>query len=261
MGHLTWFVALSSFLVSAAMVRAAEKPAANPAITVACYYDYFLHPSYWKIDGKPYFSFYDLTTLLASFGSVTETRTALDQFRAKSRQAGLPGLHLNAVVWGRAILPGEQRPADPAQLVKRLGFDSVTSYVWVHHVPLPHLQTDYNEVRDKYFEYWSKAERMLDVPYFPNVTVGWDPSPRAAQEDEYGNFGYPFTNTISGNTPARFRQALQRTKDRLLAKPDGPRTLNINCWNEWTEGSYLEPDSVYQMQYLDAVRDVFGKQD
>ena len=40
--------------------------------------------------------------------------------------------------------------------------------------------------------------------------------------------------------------------------PNDPRILNINCWNEWTEGSYLEPDTVNGMKYLEAVRDVFG---
>ncbi|HPM85266.1 MAG TPA: glycoside hydrolase family 99-like domain-containing protein, partial [Candidatus Anammoximicrobium sp.] len=219
---------------------------------------YFQHPSYWRIDGRPYFSFYDLTTLLDSFGSVAATRGGLDKFRAKAAASGLPGLHLNAVVWGRPILPGERKPADAAQLVKDLGFDSVTSYVWIHHVPLPQLQTDYNEVRDAYFRYWNEAERKFSVPYFPNVTMGWDSSPRAHQDDEFGNFGYPFTNTIGGNTPERFREALEMTKRRLASKPGGPRILNINCWNEWTEGSYLEPDVVHGMKYLEAVRDVFG---
>ena len=218
---------------------------------------YFLHPSYWRIDGRPYFSFYDLTKLLDSFGSVEATRVALDKFRAKAVAAGLPGLHLNAVVWGRPILPGEGKPADAAQLVKDLGFDSVTSYVWIHHVSLPKLQTDYNEVRDNYFGYWLEAERKFDVPYYPNVTMGWDSSPRAHQDDEFGNFGYPFTNTIGGNTPERFKEALAMTKRRLLSQPGGPRILNINCWNEWTEGSYLEPDQVHGMKYLEAVRDIF----
>ena len=99
---------------------------------------------------------------------------------------------------------------------------------------------------------------MFDVPYFPNVSMGWDPSPRAAQEDEFGDFGYPFTNTIGQNTPENFRAALEKTKQRLLAQPGGPRILNINCWNEWTEGSYLEPDTVNGLKYLEAVRDVFG---
>jgi hypothetical protein len=221
--------------------------------------DYFLHPSYWKIDGRPYFSFYDLTRLMRNFGSLEATREALDTFRAKCRQAGLPGAHLNAVVWGRAILPGEDKPADAKQLVHDLGFDSVTSYVWIHHVPLPQLETEYNDVRDQYFEYWKKAEQTFDVPYFPNVTMGWDPSPRTNQDDEYGNFGYPFTNTISGNTPEKFRTALEMTRDRLLKQEVTPKILNINCWNEWTEGSYLEPDTVHKMAYLEAVRSVFGE--
>ncbi|HEO71947.1 MAG TPA: hypothetical protein ENN80_11845 [Candidatus Hydrogenedentes bacterium] len=118
---------------------------------------YFKHPSYWMIDGKPYFSVYDLTTLLASFGSLEATRAALDAFRAKCIEADLPGLHLNIVVWGRAILPGEQAPTEPAVLVEALGFDSVTSYVWIHHVALDVFpQTDYCEVQAKYLAFVDK---------------------------------------------------------------------------------------------------------
>lgn len=219
---------------------------------------YFRHPSYWKVDGKPYFSFYELSKLLESFGSVEATRSALDRLRGKAKAAGLPGLHLNAVVWGQAILPGERKPADTVKLIKDLGFDSVTSYVWIHHVSLPDRQTDYNFVRDRYFQYWSSVANQFGVPYFPNVTMGWDSSPRADQRDEFVNTGYPFMNTISGNTPERFREALEMAKKRLLEQKDGPRILNINCWNEWTEGSYLEPDVVNGMKYLDALKSVFG---
>ena len=155
------------------------------------------------------------------------------------------------------IVPGETAVQNPAALIQRLGFDSVTSYVWIHHVQLPKLQTDYEWVRDQYFKYWNEAEQQFGVPYFPNVTMGWDSSPRAAQADEFGNFGYPFTNTISNNTPAQFRQALEQTKRRLLAQAAGPRIVTINCWNEWTEGSYLEPDTVHELQYLEAVAAVF----
>ena len=221
---------------------------------------YFRHPSYWKIDGRPYFSVYELYKLVESCGGVDQTKAALDRFRAKARAAGLPGLHLNAVTWGVQILPGETSVANPAALIHRLGFDSVTSYVWIHHVRLPELQTDYNWVRDQYFVYWDEAEKKFGVPYFPNVTMGWDSSPRAAQQDEFGDFGYPFMNTIGNNTPANFRQALELTKRRLLAQPTGPRIVTINCWNEWTEGSYLEPDTVHGLQYLEAVAGVFRKE-
>ena len=219
---------------------------------------YFSHPAHWKIDGRPYFSVYDLTRLLANFGSLEKTRQALDGFRKKTVAAGFAGLHLNAVAWGQPVLPDSGKSIGPAELVKRLGFDSVTSYVWVHHYQLPDLETDCAKAQQGYFDYWARAEKMFDVPYYPNVSVGWDSSPRTDPSDEYGPFGYPFTNTMAGNTPQKFRQALQATKERLLSRPDGPRILNINSWNEWTEGSYLEPDMKYGMGYLEAIRDVFG---
>lgn len=222
--------------------------------------DYFSQPSYWRIDDRPYFSIYELEKLIGNFGSLQATRAGLDEFREKAKAAGHPGLHLNAVVWGNPVLPGEKTPLDAPGVIKDLGFDSVTSYVWVHHVGLVHQKTDYNEVRDGYFDYWTRAEKMFNVPYFPNVSMGWDSSPRAAQEDPFDNSGYPFTNTISDNTPERFRVALRMAKERLLQRNNAPRIMNINCWNEWTEGSYLEPDTITGMKYLEAVRDVFGVQ-
>ena len=218
---------------------------------------YFKHPSYWKIQGKPYFSIYELNKLMQSFGSIEATRAALDLFRFKAKKEGFSDIHLNAVVWGRSIIPGEQKPANPADIVKRLGFDSVTSYVWIHHVELPNLQTDYTYVQEEYFKYWTKAQSLYDVPYHPNVTMGWDSSPRTDQNDTFGNFGYPFMNTIAGNTPERFQQALQATKQRMKQSAV-PHILTINCWNEWTEGSYLEPDTRNMMAYLEAVKNVFG---
>ncbi|MGE5611306.1 MAG: glycoside hydrolase family 99-like domain-containing protein [Bacillota bacterium] len=220
---------------------------------------YFKHPSYWTIDGKPYFSVYELTKLMENFGSVQATRAALDEFRAKAKAAGLPGVHLNAVVWGQPILPAEKKVANPTELVKQLGFDSVTSYVWIHHVYLEKFpQTDYAWVQQKYLEYWDRAEKELPVSYYPNVTMGWDSSPRANQSDPFINRGYPFMATMSGNTPERFKAALEEAKRRLMKRPAKDRILTINCWNEWTEGSYLEPDTVHGMAYLEAIRNVFG---
>ncbi len=219
---------------------------------------YFSHPSYWMIDGKPYFSIYDLTSILASFGSVEATRAAFDAFRAKCVDAGLPGLHLNAVVWGRAILPREQTPANPAKLVADLGFDSVTSYVWIHHVHLNDFpQTDYAQVRDKYIEYATKAASEMPVPYFPNVTMGWDSSPRTVQSDVFDAWRYPFMATIGNNTPEAFEQGCRAVRDWLDMHPALPRIVTVNCWNEWTEGSYIEPDKKHGMAYLEALGRVF----
>jgi hypothetical protein len=89
--------------------------------------------------------------------------------------------------------------------------------------------------------------------------MGWDSSPRTVQSDVFSNAGYPFTPTLSGNTPDAFRDALARAKAFLDARPDVSKILTINAWNEWTEGSYLEPDTVHGMGYLEAIRDVFGQ--
>lgn len=219
---------------------------------------YFKHESYWLIDGRPYFSIYDLQRFIESFGSIQASRKALDQFREKTVDAGFKGLHLNAVIWGHPILPGEKTPSDLVQLVKDLGFDSSTSYVWIHHVKLDKFpQTPYNEVCNKYIDFVHQAWKDYKIPYYPNLTKGWDASPRCYQGDTFESRGYPFMATISNNTPENFRQAAQKLKELLLTKPENERILTINCWNEWTEGSYLEPDKVNGMKYLEAIKDVF----
>lgn len=223
-----------------------------------CIETYFKHPSYWLMDGCPYFSIYELTKLLDSFGSVATTRKMLDRFRSEVRKAGFPDLHLNAIVWNNPILPGERTVIDPYELIRQLGFDSVTSYIWIHHATLSEFPlTKFSEVEKQYLEYWEKAQANCPVPCYPNLTMGWDPSPRTVQSDRYLNRGYPFTPVIGGNTPEAFKQSASRIKDRLddLDLPNA--FVTVNAWNEWTEGSYLEPDSKNGMEYLEAIRDVF----
>jgi len=218
---------------------------------------YFTLPNYWKIDGKAYFSIYDIQKFMEGFGSIAATKAAMVRLNDKAVAAGLKGIHWNIVAWGRPVLPVEKVPANYPELIRLLGFDSATSYVWVHHVGLPERQTDFNLVRDQYFTYWDKAKNEFKVPYYPNVSMGWDPSPRCDLKSEWGNSGYPFTYTIGNNTPENFKTALEMTRNILLADPAGPHIMNINCWNEWTEGSYLEPDTKNKFRYLEAVKSVF----
>lgn len=220
---------------------------------------YFKDPSYWKIDGKPYFSIYDLTRFMEIFGSEEKTIEGIRQFREKVKVAGFPGLHLNAVVWGNTILPSTEKTANAEALVKKLGFNTTTSYVWIHHVPLPDFpKTNYDYVEDKYFKFANnKEENSKYLPYFPNVTIGWDPTPRCGQSTLFKDRGYPCMSTMSGSTPTAFKKALGRMKKFVDNHPQTQNILNINSWNEWTEGSYLEPDTTNGMAYLNAVKEVF----
>lgn len=228
-------------------------------MTDYCIAQYFHHPSYWRINGCPYFSVYELSRLVGCLGGVAATRRALDDFRAKAVAAGLPGLHLNAVLWSVQLLPGEQAVSSPAELLATLGFDSIGSYVWVHHVELDDFpETPYNRALARAEAHWVKTTQEFPLPYYPNVTMGWDASPRTVQSDRYLNVGYPFMPTLSSNTPAAFREALRRAKSFLDSQDRLPKVLTLNAWNEWTEGSYLEPDTEYGLAYLEAIRDVFG---
>ena len=220
--------------------------------------NYFRHPSYWRVNGRPYFSIYELYRLVQGLGGAAATAEALASFQAKAVAAGLGGVHLNAVVWGVQILPGEQTLASPAQMLKTLGFDSVSSYVWIHHVPLRQFPvTPYADVAVAAAQHWQQAAGQFDVPFFPNVTMGWDSSPRTVGTDAFTNSGYPFMPMMGDNTPQQFQLALERAK-AFLATRSGPRILSLNAWNEWTEGSYLEPDTVNGFAYLEAIQRVFG---
>ncbi|UCD29770.1 MAG: glycoside hydrolase family 99-like domain-containing protein [Planctomycetota bacterium] len=54
-------------------------------------------------------------------------------------------------------------------------------------------------------------------------------------------------------------QALLRVRKFLEPRPANQKILTINAWNEWTESSYLEPDTINKMGYLEAIKQVFGK--
>jgi hypothetical protein len=248
---------------------------------------YFTEPNYWKIEGRPYFSIFDPHALITGLGGVTATRAALDSFRERTKAAGFPGLHLNFIdrtlTEALAAAKGQPMPGDPQRkiatekdLLEALGADSSTWYTWVQQVaPVagPHFKPERGKADDPlspavlmanaakarvqtrdYLDWGTAAmrkqaerRRELGIPFFPHVARGWDGSPR-----NYGG------GIVIGNTPERYRHFVLEAKAMADRQPDSKGIITLNSWNEWVEGSYLEPDTIHGMAYLDAIRDVFG---
>lgn len=219
--------------------------------------NYFTHPSYWRVDGGLYYSIYEPDKLIAGLGGIDATADALEEFREMARKKGLGEINLNAVIWGAQILPTEGHLDNANKVLERLGFNSVSTYVWIHNgFPDSFPTYDYEQYARLSLERTKGIDDEFNLPHYPNVTMGWDSSPRTIQSDIYENIGYPFTPILADNSPEKFKNALYKFKNYTESR--GGAVLTINAWNEWTEGSYLEPDRRYGYGYLDAIRSVFG---
>lgn len=221
---------------------------------------YFSRPNYLTVDGRPWFTVYDIPNFVAGLGGVHEAADALDWFDREAQRAGFPGIHLDAVLWNSEVLPTTATQHTPASLVPRLGFRSATSYIWVHQADLSTFgfpTSPIEPLREAAFREYEKYATQLNIPFYPNVTVGWDPSPRTRQDQEFAEGRYPWT-PIWDPTPADFEVALREAQSFLDRHNPASPLITINAWNEWTEGSVLLPDTCNGYQYLEAIRKVFG---
>jgi hypothetical protein len=210
---------------------------------------YFKDPGYYTIGGKPVFMFYELANLMRGLGGVEATRDAFAWFRAAAVEAGLPGLHLQLCYWSDHTLSPSGidgvRAGVGVEMLGRLGFDSLSHYQFCHFT---NIDRDYQEIMQDVVREWERLGSTFPIPYFPHVSVGWDNNPR---------FREFRPGIVTGNTPERIRAALEQARAYVDAHPGQPPLVTINSWNEWTETSYLQPDSLYGYGYLEAVRQAF----
>lgn len=208
---------------------------------------YLQQPNYWRIDGKAYFSIYEIGTLIKGLGGIEQTKEALESFRTKAKAAGAGELHLNAILFQLPALPAVpgQQEKTKQDTIEKLGFDSVTSYTWAHSV-LP--SGKHEEWAKHAYAQWPEFTAQFKVPYFPNVSIGWDNNARMLNET---------AAHVNDSTPEHLKSALEEAKKFVDAHPQTQKIITLNAWNEWPEGSYLEPDEKFGMQYLEAVKAVF----
>ncbi|MDR5172937.1 glycoside hydrolase family 99-like domain-containing protein [Methylobacillus flagellatus] len=81
---------------------------------------------------------------------------------------------------------------------------------------------------------------------FPGAFIDWDNTPR------YKNRATVFT----GASPDKFHYWLSKLADSMPERNLPEDYVFLNAWNEWSEGTYLEPDQKNEYRYLEAVRSV-----
>ena len=240
----------------------AVDPETFRACTEYCLRNFLKEPNYLRLsDGGLYFGFYRLGAMIRELGGMNTAAELFREFRAKAERAGLGRLHLAATVdslpeFWKALESPERDFSGIEHILQTLGIDSTTRYGWGYREGFPTM--DYSR--------WAKRNRRipeilnahLGCPFQPNVLTGWDSSPRTVQSDMFENRPYPFGAVAVNNTPERFQEELLFAKQLLDSENSRAEMVNISCWNEWTEGACLEPDTIYGYGYLQSVRNVFG---
>ena len=88
-------------------------------------------------------------------------------------------------------------------------------------------------------------ERM---PIYPGAFVDWDNTARYKKR----------ATLFKGATPERFEYWFSALVETMPKRNLPENFIFLNAWNEWSEGTYLEPDEKYGHQYIAAVKKVLG---
>lgn len=212
--------------------------------------NYFKKSEYQRINGRPVvfiFSPDRLRDNTKKFGS--SVRELLDMAQQMSRDAGLPGIYF--VMATPALDYWVKGFAADA------GFSALSAYNYhqgysgtpASSTPQSH---SYTELDADYRQNWDWILSNSKLPYFIPMTSGWDKRPWGGSRDSSHD------NSLS--TPSEFAIHLRAAKSRMDAYPQQTHHMGvICCWNEFGEGSYIEPTQQNGFADLEQVQRVFGQ--
>jgi hypothetical protein len=211
---------------------------------------YFHDPGYWRIDGQPVLVIWDVGLMLRTFGT-DRTRPLFAELRDHARRLGHAGIHIHA----------SMGDLSRASEFPEIGIDSYGLYNSIvaggslrpPEENLPH----YGDIAaDVVAKLWPELDARAPIPCFPNVSPGWDDTPRHMvfpRPEGATRAEWPGTLIVVDETPAAFEAFVRAALAYLNARPDIPPVMTIGCWNEWTEGHYLLPDTRHGFGMLRAL--------
>lgn len=226
---------------------------------------YFSHPGYYRLpDGRLFFSIYTPQSFITETGSPALLGDVIRYLRDGLKANGLPEAHVHGC---------STNFLEDLNVLK-LGFDSCSDYISLGysenvygkepHVRLPSLrgrlfvEMGLEERLENIRFTYDYCRRLCPVDYYPVVTAGRDCSPRVDRLSEVRLGHYSTRPIIASFDPEDFLRHCLVAAEFLEAQRYASPLVFINAWNEWTEGSYLEPDVKYGYGFLEAVRRVFA---
>ncbi|MEK7676164.1 MAG: glycoside hydrolase family 99-like domain-containing protein [Verrucomicrobiota bacterium] len=203
--------------------------------------NYFRRPEHLTVDGKPVVIIFSTERLTADLGS-ENVKGVFEAMRAECRQAGLKGLYLVACVGG----------AGQARQAAAEGYDAVSAYNWpgLGMTAGEGMYAPYEALLEGYRRNWEHILEQTPIPLLLPLNGGWDSRPWHGDN-----------NLVRfGRTPELFKRHLQDAKRFLQIRNPKSEIRNlvlVEAWNEWGEGSYIEPHQEFGFGYLEAIREVF----
>lgn len=208
--------------------------------------NYFNRPEFLKRDGKPVIYIFSPERLRENAPKTGKSVKELLEFaRGKAVAAGYKGIYFVACTqafeyWVKGHIPES-------------GYDAMTAYNYHRGYSGKYeeggLSESYTELADGYRQSWDWIIANSKLPYFVPVTSGWSKKP----------WGSHTAHDESISTPELFSAHLHEAKQTVEANPlRTGETIVICCWNEFGEGSYIEPTVKYGHLYLEAVNAAFG---
>jgi hypothetical protein len=82
------------------------------------------------------------------------------------------------------------------------------------------------------------------LPTYAGAFVDWDNTARYESR----------AKIFHGACPEKFENWFNRLIHHVVPQLNSDRYVFINAWNEWAEGTYLEPDERYKYSYLEAIK-------
>ncbi len=210
--------------------------------------EHLLQPEYLKVDGKPVL-FLMAPELLERNAQAIGVPHAelLAMVQAVARAAGLPGV---------LLLGGAGGGVNPVtSSARRWGYGGYFVYNYSAGMAgtrgQPRGTHSYAELDEVYREHWNWFMARGDMPYAVPMSSGWDRRPWGGSSDPKRDLSVP--------TVEQFLVHLKAGRELIRRQP--AKTLGLGvicCWNEFGEGSYIEPTKARGLQYLEAVKAAFG---